>query len=264
MSDQRKPPPQAFLVPEMALPIQVTSDDVFQWLAKGWADTKALKGVSMTYATLFLCLGLFISFGFYHLDLPYLILPALSGFLLVGPAFAIGFYEGSLRRFKGQGFSLSDALFAFRRNSYSLMAIGIAQVFLFMVWIRLSFTLFGVAFPGIMPEWHVILERALSMEGVHFALMISSLGAVFATIIFLTGAFSLPLMIDRKTVLIPAMLTSIYAVFINLKVMVLWAAVIVLVMFAGLVTGVGLLIAFPLVGHATWHAYCQVFRKEAA
>jgi len=31
-----------------------------------------------------------------------------------------------------------------------------------------------------------------------------------------------------------------------------------LIMFAGLVTGIGLVITFPLIGHATWHAYQQV------
>ncbi len=263
MSDDKTLAKNSFLVPEMALPRRIETDAVFQWLAKGWADTKALKGVSMTYAALFLILGICISFGFYHLDMAYLVLPGISGFLLVGPAIAIGFYEGSLRRQKGEPFSLSDALFGFRRNSYSLMAIGIAQVFLFMVWIRTSFTLFAIAFPGVGPEWTVIIERSLSLEGVNFALMITALGAVFATIIFFTGAFSLPLMIDRKTVLIPAMLTSAYAVFINIRPMMLWAGAIVLLMFAGLVTGIGLILIFPLIGHATWHAYKDVMPQES-
>ncbi|NVJ91319.1 MAG: DUF2189 domain-containing protein [Methylocystaceae bacterium] len=254
----RLEPHQRFLVPEMALVRQVETSDVFVWLAKGWADTKAAKGVSVLYAALFLLVGIFISFGFYHLELPYLILPSISGFLLVGPAMAIGFYEGSLRRQQNQEFHLWHAIFGFRRNTYSLMGIGIAQVFLFMVWIRLSFTLFAIAFPGVMPEWGPIFERAMSWEGVHFAFMITVLGAVFATIIFVTGAFSLPLMVDRKTVLIPSMLTSAYAVFLNINVMILWAFMIVVIMFLGLLSGIGLIIAFPLIGHATWHAYQQV------
>ena len=184
MMEEVKPVKAGYLVDEMALAKKVHTDDVFQWLAKGWADTKALKGVSMLYAALFILFGLFISFGFYYLNWPYLILPSLSGFLLIGPALAIGFYEGSLRRQEGKPYHLGHAIFGFRRNTYSLMAIGIAQVFLFMVWIRLSFTLFVIAFPGIMPEWVHIIERALSIEGLHFGFMITALGAVFAIIIF--------------------------------------------------------------------------------
>ncbi|WP_417782926.1 DUF2189 domain-containing protein [Terasakiella pusilla] len=262
MSEEIKQSTAGFLVPEMALVRKVHTDDVFQWLAKGWADTKALKGVSMIYAALFLILGVFVSFGFYHLELPYLVLPSLSGFLLIGPALAVGFYEGSLRRQQGMPFQLGHAVFGFKRNTYSVMAMGIAQVFLFMVWIRLSFTLFAIAFPGVMPEWGPILDRAMSLEGLHFAFMITALGAVFAVIIFFSGAFSLPMMIDRKTVLIPAMLTSAYAIYLNFHVMILWAFLIVLLMFAGLVTGVGLILTFPLIGHATWHAYQQVLGSE--
>ncbi len=251
-----------FLVPEMALARTVSSEAVFLWLAKGWEDTKALKTMSLLYAAWFLLIGLMISFGFYRWQVPYLILPALSGFLLVGPAIALGFYEGSIRRQQGQPFHLHHALLAFRRCRYPILGMGVAQVFLFMVWIRLSFTLFAIAFPGVMLEWAAIFERATTLEGLHFALMITVLGGIFAILIFFTGAFSLPLMMDRQTVLIPAMLTSAYTVFINLKVMVLWAALIVLIMFLGMISGIGLLIAFPLVGHATWHAYQAVLGRN--
>lgn len=251
-----------FLVPEMALARTVSSQSVFLWLVKGWEDVKALKTTSLLYAAWFLLIGLMISFGFYRWQVPYLILPALSGFLLVGPAIALGFYEGSIRRQQGQPFHLHHALLAFRRCRYPILGMGIAQVFLFMVWIRLSFTLFAVAFPGVMPQWVAIFERATTIEGLHFAIMITALGGLFATLIFFTGAFSLPLMMDRQTVLIPALLTSAYAVFLNLKVMLLWASLIVLIMFLGLISGIGLLMVFPLVGHATWHAYQAVLGEN--
>jgi len=250
-----------YIVEEMALVQKVEITDVFQWLKKGWSDTKKTWKVSVTYAALFILVGLFVSFGFYHLDVPYLILPALSGFLLVGPAVAIGFYEGSLRIQEGESFQLKDCILAFRRNTWSIMAIGIAQVFLFMVWIRFSFTLFAISFPGVSPEWGAIAARAITIEGVHFGLMIMVLGAVFAIVTFFSGAFSLPLMVDRKTVLIPALITSAYAVQQNIKPMIIWAALIVTIMFAGLISVIGLIVTFPLIGHATWHAYQRVLGK---
>lgn len=261
MANQLHQAHHSYLVEEMALARKVALGDISTWLQKGWEDTKALKGVSLLYSALFIFIGYFISLGFYQMDLPYLILPALSGFLLVGPAIAVGFYEGSMRRQNGEGFSLFSAIFAFKRNSYPILGMGLAQVFLFMVWIRLSFTLFAIAFPGVMPEWGPIFERAASLQGLHFAVMIMGLGAVFATLIFFSGAFSLPMMMERKTVLIPAMLTSAYAVAINFKVMVVWAIVIAGLMFAALLSVVGLLVVFPLIGHATWHAYKQVMAE---
>lgn len=262
MSGQTLHTHHSYLVEEMALVQKVSTDDVATWLSKGWEDTKAMWGTSMSYSALFLLTGIFISFGFYHMNLPYLILPALSGFLLVGPAIALGFYEGSWRREKGEPFELGHAVTAIRHNVYSIMGMGVALVFLFMVWIRLSFTVFAVAFPGIMPDWNVIFERAMSMEGVHFAFMITALGAMFAAVIFFAAAVALPLMMERRTILIPAMLTSTYAVLTNFKAMMYWAAAIVAIMFVGLVTGIGLLVTFPLIGHATWHAYRQIIQER--
>jgi uncharacterized membrane protein len=42
--------------------------------------------------------------------------------------------------------------------------------------------------------------------------------------------------------------------------MMLWAALIVVIMGAGFVTFLaGLAVAFPLIGHATWHAYSDIY-----
>jgi len=44
--------------------------------------------------------------------------------------------------------------------------------------------------------------------------------------------------------------------------MILWAVMIVAIMFTALVTGFGLIFAFPLIGHATWHAYQHIMPKK--
>ena len=238
---------------------EVDSDRVWQWMAAGWADLKTAWPVSATYAASFIVVGLFCSFGLYFLDMPYLVLPAMSGFLLVGPALGVGFYEISRRIAAGEPYGLKDAFFGFRRNTYAIMALGIAMVFLFQVWIRLSFTTFALNFPGVMPDWVVILQRALSMEGVYFGLSITVLGTMFAVVIFFACSFAMPLMVDRRTVLIPSMITSAYAVWRNRRAMLLWAPLIVVVMGVGLVpVFLGLIVTFPLIGHATWHAYRDV------
>jgi uncharacterized membrane protein len=53
-----------------------------------------------------------------------------------------------------------------------------------------------------------------------------------------------------------AMRISVKAVMLNMPAMTLWALLIVLIAGLGLITfNVGLIVALPLVGHATWHAY---------
>lgn len=252
-----------FLIKEMALVTEVGTDDVWKWLAAGWQDFKANSLVSMSYAGLFVILGLVISFGFYFMDLPYLILPGLTGFLLVGPAVGIGFYEISRRSAGGDKTSLMTAITTAKYNKLGIFGLGVALAFVFQIWIRVSFTLFALNFPGVMPDWEVIILRSLSMEGVYFGICIALVGAVFAAGIFLIGAFSMPMMMDRKSVLLPSIITSAYAVLHNRNAMILWAAMIVIFTGIGLLTaGLGLMITLPLIGHATWHAYKQVMSGD--
>ena len=82
-----------------------------------------------------------------------------------------------------------------------------------------------------------------------------------ATIAFAFGAFSLPLLLDRRMGLLEAVVTSAVAVVINARAMAVWAGLIVLFTVAGLALGyVGLVVTLPLVGHATWHAYRAVLQ----
>ena len=67
---------------------------------------------------------------------------------------------------------------------------------------------------------------------------------------------TLPMLIDGKAELIPALITSFRAVFQQPRVMLLWAAIVAGLTFIGMATMfVGLIFIFPLLGYATWHSY---------
>jgi uncharacterized membrane protein len=60
-----------------------------------------------------------------------------------------------------------------------------------------------------------------------------------------------------------AIAASLTAVLVNLKPMALWAAIVAGCMVLGIATlYAGLILAFPLVGHATWHAYRDLVRES--
>lgn len=64
------------------------------------------------------------------------------------------------------------------------------------------------------------------------------------------------MIMDRKTDLVTAIVTSINAVLRNRKVMLLWATTILGGVLFSVITGLlGLVVIFPVIGHATWHAY---------
>jgi uncharacterized membrane protein len=113
---------------------------------------------------------------------------------------------------------------------------------------------FGLTpFPG--------LDNVASMlftTGTGWAMLLvgSICGGVFAAFAFAISTFSVPMLLDEETDAFTAMGTSISLVWSNLPVMMAWGAIVLALFLASVATGLlGLVIAFPVLGHATWHAY---------
>jgi uncharacterized membrane protein len=84
----------------------------------------------------------------------------------------------------------------------------------------------------------------------------TAVGALIAATIFALTAGSVPLLMVWRTDIVSAVLLSIATVASNYRPMVLWAALIVGMMAFGFLTLLlGFIVIFPLIGHATWHAF---------
>jgi uncharacterized membrane protein len=67
------------------------------------------------------------------------------------------------------------------------------------------------------------------------------------------------MMLDRRVDALTAMGTSWALVWNNLSTMLVWGIVVLALFLLSVATGfVGLIIVFPWLGHATWHAYRAV------
>ena len=87
----------------------------------------------------------------------------------------------------------------------------------------------------------------------------TAVGGLFAAFAFAISAFSIPMMLDRRLDAFSAMGLSISLVWNNLPAAMIWGAIVLLLTAIGLGTAlIGLIIIFPLLGHATWHAYAAV------
>ena len=91
----------------------------------------------------------------------------------------------------------------------------------------------------------------------------SLVGAVLAFFLFSISVVSFPLLVDRELDFVTGMIASVSAVFGNLPVMLLWAALIgVLTVLAMAPMFLGLFLVLPVLGHATWHLYRRVLEPE--
>ncbi len=240
----------------------VSTDQPFRWLAAGWRDFRAAGPVSLAHGLVFVLAGFLLTIGLYLAGLIYLIAPLIAGFMLVGPALTVGFYAISRELEAGRPPGGATALAAWRDNPAPLLGLGLMLVIFLVVWMRFAAMVFAICFPFTGLDVQSLLNASLfTADGLTFIAVGSVVGAVMASLAFALGAFSLPMLLDRKVGLIEALVTSAVAVLLNARTMAVWAGLIVLFTAAGLACAyIGLVVSLPLIGHATWHAYRAVIR----
>ncbi|TVQ36583.1 MAG: DUF2189 domain-containing protein [Geminicoccaceae bacterium] len=246
----------------------VEIDRPWSWLKAGWRDLVAAPIVSLSYGFVFTLIGFLLTAGLFAIDLYYLILPMTGGFLIIGPLAAVGLYEISRRRALGEKTTFAEAIFAWRRNTTQIALVGIALMLMLMFWGRFATIIFMLYFGvGNVPSIdNLIVETFLTPSSLPFLFIGIVVGGVMAAATFAIAAVSIPMLLDRPQAnVIDAIVTSIRAVLQNPKAMALWALLIVLFVGAGLATlYIGLIVALPLIGHATWHAYTDLVQHTGA
>jgi uncharacterized membrane protein len=235
----------------------VTIGAPLRWLAAGWRDFLANPMPSAFYGACFALMGFLIYFVFGR---AYQYVSALvTGFFLVGPFLAIGLYDLSRRRERGEPAWLAPTLDAWRPNVGSVGIFALVLCVILLVWARASLVVFALFFTYDMPDLHGFLAQVVSFKHVEFLLAYLCVGGFFAVLVFAISVVSVPMMLDRNTDGIVASLTSLRAFAANVPAMIVWGLLIVLLVALGFATWfAGLVVVVPVIGHATWHAYREL------
>lgn len=237
----------------------------FTWLAKGWRDLvrqpllSLLYGLGVTIASV-IFVGLLVL-----LEYDYILFPALAGFLIVGPLLGVGLYVKSRALAAGRSVTLSQMLFVKLDSGAQIFFATLLLCLLTLLWMRAAVLLyalfFGVTpFPGLPHIADLLINdpRGWAMLAVGTAV-----GGLFASFAFAISAFSIPMLLARRTDALTAMGTSMALVWNNVWPMIMWGATILLLCAVGIATFfVGFIVIFPLLGHASWHAYRNVADAE--
>lgn len=237
---------------------RVANEAPWAWLSAGWRDLWRRPGISLAYGLIFALVSAAITAGLWVWGLIQYLPPLAGGFMLVGPLLAVGLYEVSRRLERGERPGLAQALFVRTASPTQLGLLGLLLMTVLLSWMYAAVVLFSVimgpvelppaaTFPGVL---------LLTADGLALLVIGTLTGAAMAVVIFAVSAISVPLLMERKVDVVTAVTGSIRAVLWNWKPMLLWAALIAAITACGLATlYIGLIVAFPLIGHATWHAY---------
>lgn len=230
--------------------------DPFRWLAAGWRDFTRAPLIGLFYGACFVAMGWFLLATFKHA--PAYTLALSAGFLLLGPFLCLGLYEAS--RSIGQGIrpSFTRSLMAWRSSTSQISIFAGVLLVLEMLWGRSAMIVFAVSFDGV-PQWDGTVADLLQGDNLTFVIAYTIVGSIFAGLIYAVSVISMPLMLDRSVDAVTAGLTSMRLFLSQMPVMVFWGALITLIVVVAMLPGfAGLLVAGPVLGHASWHAYKQV------
>jgi len=228
------------------------------WLKAGWRDLLIDPAPSLIYGFAVFIVSLAIIWGLFAIGGDYILFPALAGFMVVGPVLAIGLYQKSRDIEMGVPVTLRRMIFVDAASGAQVWYTGALLCLLMMVWMRAAVIIYALffglrPFPGL---GHVAGMLFTTPEGWGMLIVGTIVGGLFAAFSFAISTFAIPMLLNEDLDAFTAMGTSISLVWNNLTVMLAWGAIVLALFLACVLTGlIGLIVVFPLLGHATWHSY---------
>lgn len=251
MNDRIMSPPSP--IPEIA---PVTTADLGAALRSGWQDFRTAPLFGLAFSAVYVAGGLVIYAIFVASGQSWWFIPVAVGFPLLAPFAATGLYEVSRRIEQGTPLrwgAVAGCILAQKDRQVPSMAMVILLAFMF--WVFVAHTIFALFF-GLRPITGSTWEMLSSATGLQMLLLGGVIGGLMAAALFALTVISLPLLLDKEVDFITAMITSVGVVTRSPAAMALWAALIAVVLFVAMLPWfLGLFVALPVLGHASWHLY---------
>ena len=238
--------------------LQLDMSDLKSVLRSGWSDFQSAPLFGLFFAAVYVVGGWLIYWAMTTKGQIWWTIVAGAGFPILGPFIACGFYEVSRRIEKGEPLKWGEVLgVIFRQKDRQIPTMAAIIVVFFLFWNFLAHMIFALFLgKATLTNISTSLDVFLTAQGLTMLAFGTVVGAIFAAVLFALTVVSLPLLLDRDVDFITAMIASWSLVAANPTIMFIWAALIAVSLFAGMITGfLGLFFVLPVFGHATWHLY---------
>lgn len=233
---------------------QIGLAEPLRWLSLGLRDFRRAPVVGIAYGSIVTLMGwLIFALG----DHPYFVAAAVSGFLLVGPVLGAGLIESSRAMEAGGTADFDSSLRGFERNRAALERFALTLIAIAAAWLVLSTSLLVATIGPIAPRVEQALwDSALQLMSSGQLYAWAAIGGVLAVLAFCASVIAVPLILDRQASAGEAIRGSLHAVSRHPVASASWALLIVLLTAIGFATALlGLIVVYPVLGHASWHAY---------
>lgn len=238
-----------------------TIDDVTASLKQSLRDFASAPLFGLFFASIYVLAGWLMAYITYATGTTFWLILAVLGFPLVGAFAAIGLYEISRRLADGEPLEFDavvSVVWAQKNGQLPMLAVMVVVLFLF--WFFLGHMIFAL-FLGLSPmtNIHTSLDVYLGAEGLQMLAFGTLVGAAFASLTFAMSVIGMPMLLDRDVDFMTALTRSIKAVAETPVIYLGWGAFIAVATLLAMLPGfLGLFVAMPILGHATWHLYKRV------
>ena len=244
----------------------ITYDDLGEAFRAGVADFRRAPAFGLFFGGVYFLGGWVMYALLTWAHAPWLMLPFALTFPLVGPFAAVGLYDVSRRLERGQVPRWSEVLgvvFEQRRRELGWMAfvtLFICFVWFYQVRTIMVLTMQNMSFSSV--EGFLRLAFTTT-EGMTFLCVGTLVGGLLALALFSVTVIAIPLLLERDRDFITAIITSVKAVTTSPAPMIGWGITVTALMMVSILAGfLGLLVALPVLGHATWHLYKRAVAPE--
>jgi uncharacterized membrane protein len=171
-----------------------------QALRLGWEDFKAVPSHAIILCVIYPVLGLVLARTVLGYSVLPLLFPLAAGFALLGPFAALGLYELSRRRERGEEASAWDAVEVLRSPSFgAMLGLGTLLLALFVTWVATAQAIYIAAFgyagaTGVSDFANRVLTTP---QGWWLIVVGCGVGFLFALVALCVSVVSFPLMLDR-------------------------------------------------------------------
>ncbi|HYZ31475.1 MAG TPA: DUF2189 domain-containing protein [Crenalkalicoccus sp.] len=255
---RKRPAAVPFARPEVHIN-RIGFGDLREALARGWEDFLACPTQLVFLCMLYPLLGLVFARAAATGHLLQMIYPMVAGFALVGPVAALGLYEISRRRERGEPVSWTNTFDVLKEPGLlSIAVLAVALVLLFLAWLSVALRIYeatmGVASPASVGAF--ISNLFGTWAGWRLIILGNAVGFLFAMVALVGTVIAFPLILDRQAGPVSAVEASVRATLANPVPMAAWGLIVAVVLALGMLpVFVGLAVALPVLGHATWHLY---------
>ncbi len=234
----------------------------FNWLILAWQDISLHPKASLAHGLIVTSL-LLVTLLITSIHV-YVIAAAIIGFMLIGPILSAGLCEQSRQSEQGKPVSFDSSLEGLKRCQSSLIQFSGILLGFTMTWFAISALLLLVTIGSALPSlqqllWGNIFDIITPMQ----LALYTVIGGLLASIVFVVSVISVPAIIENNISAIDAMVASVKVVSENIPTMLVWAALIVLLTGLGFMTYlIGMVVIYPLLAHASWHAYRDLVQND--